>query len=140
MIAQINEFDSTSIMMDGNKSESNNDEKNDPQPPSQTASPPSSEKVAVPSSSTSSSSKKANPSNQQTYPTLSSLPLLVAQNLPSHKPKVRSPDEHIIGLIDLKNKKSIERFFKIQKGKGKLKPIPSYLGAQANWRDCFKNI
>ena len=66
--------------------------------------------------------------------------LLQRQNRPSRRPKVRSPDEHIIAHIDLRDRKSIDRFFKMKKGFGRLKPIPSVLGAQANWRDCFKNI
>ena len=52
----------------------------------------------------------------------------------------KSKDEEIYEKIDLKKTESINKFFKFQPNKGKLKPIPSVLGCSSNYKIVFRQI
>ena len=56
------------------------------------------------------------------------------------EPKKRLSNKQIFDMIDLKDVKSINEYFKFQKDKGTLPPIASYVGCSQKYNDCFKAI
>ena len=51
-----------------------------------------------------------------------------------------SEDELIFQKVDLKLKESLDKFFKIQSGKGERKPPATYVGFSRDFRECFQKI
>ena len=81
-------------------------------------------------------------SNSTPIRSMASETTIAAGSRPEAQPtSTLTRDEIIFENIDLKDKKSLDRYFKIQRGKGKLKPPASYIGYSSdNWRLCFKKI